>query len=285
MSEVMIRKMREGDISAVMHLKNAEGWNQTEDDWKFLLNHDPELCLIASYNHKVVGSVTAISYENHIVWIGMMLVDYDHRKRGIGNKLFRELLELLQGCRVIKLDASPAGNPIYRKFGFIEELQLQRLIANQVQQSGSVNTDCQVRPIQDSDLEMVVEIDRKILGVKRKELMHFLFQVRGAGGYLAVRDNSVMGILGTRQGSLYKQIGPVYAESKEAAMALVSTALSNVSGSPVTLDIHSANTEFRDWLYEMGFEPQRPFHRMFLEKNPDPGRVDLLYAISSPELG
>ena len=64
-----------------------------------------------------------------------MLVDRNQRNLGIGTKLFQKLLERLQGCGAIKLDASPAGNPIYRKFGFVEEFELQRLIADKLQPS------------------------------------------------------------------------------------------------------------------------------------------------------
>ena len=94
-----------------------------------------------------------------------------------------------------------------------------------------------------------------------------------------------MGILGQRLGSLYKQLGPVYAETKDVALALVSKAFQEVGGKPITVDIQSGKAEFRDWLLRMGFKEQRPFHRMYLEKNPHPGSVDQQYAITSPELG
>ena len=155
MSDLVIRQMTKADIDTAMSLKKAEGWNQTEADWEFLLHHNPELCLVGSVGNLVVGTVTAISYDNHLSWIGMMLVDRNQRNLGIGTKLFQKLLERLQGCGAIKLDASPAGNPIYRKFGFVEELELQRLIADKLQPSRFFKSDSQIRQIQDSDVENI----------------------------------------------------------------------------------------------------------------------------------
>ena len=36
-SEIKIRLLFESDIPAAMQLKEAAGWNQTEDDWRRLL--------------------------------------------------------------------------------------------------------------------------------------------------------------------------------------------------------------------------------------------------------
>ena len=70
------------DVPSAMELKEAEHWNQTEEDWNFLLKLNPDLCWVATADEKVVGTVTAINYNNHLSWVGMMLVSKQHRGRG-----------------------------------------------------------------------------------------------------------------------------------------------------------------------------------------------------------
>ena len=56
------------------------------------------------------------------------MVHPDHRGGGIGRRLMEQALEHLSGRRVVsmKLDATPAGKPLYEKLGFITELVIQR---------------------------------------------------------------------------------------------------------------------------------------------------------------
>jgi len=115
---ISIRRMLPSDIPAGMRLKTIAGWNQTEDDWKLYLSLSPEGCFCAVSGDSVVGIVTAISYEDRISWIGMMLVDPDYRRRGIATKMMQHAMAFLRSCGTIKLDATPLGKTVFDKLGF-----------------------------------------------------------------------------------------------------------------------------------------------------------------------
>jgi len=51
----------------------------------------------------------------------MVLVDPSVRGCGLGTQLLYEALDILGDMRTIRLDATPAGHPIYRKLGFVDE--------------------------------------------------------------------------------------------------------------------------------------------------------------------
>jgi hypothetical protein len=51
--------MQPGDIVNAMNLSNAEGWNQTEEDWKLLVESPQNVCLLAECNQKIIGTTTA----------------------------------------------------------------------------------------------------------------------------------------------------------------------------------------------------------------------------------
>ncbi|MCK4464298.1 MAG: hypothetical protein KAU83_01195, partial [Bacteroidales bacterium] len=67
-SPVTLRSMHYNDIDIAMHLKNAEGWNQTEKDWELLIGNPQNICLVAEYEQKVIGTATAINYSNEVAW-------------------------------------------------------------------------------------------------------------------------------------------------------------------------------------------------------------------------
>ena len=53
-AEFIIREMRPGDITGAMKLSTAEGWNQTENDWNFLIENSKNICVIAEHSDKII---------------------------------------------------------------------------------------------------------------------------------------------------------------------------------------------------------------------------------------
>ena len=61
----------------------------------------------------------------------MVLVDPQHRRRGIATRLMETALAYLdEKVAVIKLDATAEGNPVYEKFGFKTESLVERWRGN-----------------------------------------------------------------------------------------------------------------------------------------------------------
>src|SRR6266567_8723739 len=95
-SKIMrLRTMTMADISAGLGLSRIAGWNQTAADWERFLKASPGGCFAAELDGKVYGTVTTISYENRFAWIGMVLVDPQHRSKGIGTKLLEAAIKHL----------------------------------------------------------------------------------------------------------------------------------------------------------------------------------------------
>ena len=87
--------MRATDLVALMQIKNDENWNQTEEDWLFLIKSNPKCCLVAILENRVIGTVTAINYHQKLAWIGMMLVSKKYRGLGISKILLNTVIENL----------------------------------------------------------------------------------------------------------------------------------------------------------------------------------------------
>lgn len=284
-NQVQLRRMELSDMDVLMKFKNAEGWNQLEKDWALLIGYEESISLVAVLDNRIVGSVTALNYENRVAWIGMMIVDKDYRGRGIAKGLMLAVMDKLKLCESIKLDATPAGRPLYLKLGFKDEYTLYRMTSPSVAKIPFRDGSVGARKMRAGDIPLVAAFDRKVFGADRTEL---ITRLRGSCpeiAWLYKDNNSIAGFCVGRPGQNFTQIGPLNALSKEIAKVLMRSAINQLSGQAVVVDIPADKADTRDWLEANGFETIRPFERMFLRVNPHPGMINNLYLIAGPELG
>jgi GNAT superfamily N-acetyltransferase len=125
---VEIELLSESHLPGALRLTEQSQWNQTGRDWRRLLQLRPRGCFGASLGGRLVGTVTTVTYGTDLAWIGMMLVDPDFRRGGLGTRLMQTALEHLEriGVNSIKLDATPAGRPLYESMGFRPEGLIER---------------------------------------------------------------------------------------------------------------------------------------------------------------
>jgi GNAT superfamily N-acetyltransferase len=109
---IQLRSMTFDDVGLGLRLKQENGWNQTPADWARFLALQPDGCFVAEDDGVACGTVTTCIL-GPVGWIGMMLVDKQHRSRGIGRALMTHALMFLdqRGIRTIRLDSfASAGN-------------------------------------------------------------------------------------------------------------------------------------------------------------------------------
>ena len=111
-----LRPMELGDIGSALELSNAECWNQTEKDWKVLIENPENVWMMAEDGNHVIGTTTAINYSNQVAWIGMVLVDKEYRGQGVSKSLLTNIFKKLEYCKSVKLDATPQGQQVYHPF-------------------------------------------------------------------------------------------------------------------------------------------------------------------------
>ena len=284
-SPVKLRKMLLSDMDSLMRLKDAEGWNQLEKDWALLLSYKDSVNLVAVQDDYIVGTITAINYDNTVAWIGMMLVDRDYRGRGIAKRLLLEAIDKLDKCLSVKLDATPAGRPVYLKLGFIDEYTLYRMTNASVSKLPPGDASYKTEQMKPADIPEVAAFDKKVFGADRTELIRQLYKAYPELAWLIKEKRHIAGFCLGREGQNFTQIGPVYASSSNGARALIQSAIDQITGRAVVVDICAAKSELLGWLEACGFISQRPFARMYLRKNPYPGLIQNQYLISGPELG
>jgi GNAT superfamily N-acetyltransferase len=278
-----IRQMEMEDLPAAMDIKKEEGWNQTLKDWEFLLNDPSGTCLVATHQNQVVATVSAIGYDNRLAWIGMMLVRKEHRGQGLAKILMRAIMERLQDYPAIKLDATPAGFPVYARLGFVSEYTIWRMTKPPLTQPSAPIGDLPV--LVEESLQDIIAYDQKTYGVNRKQLLQYLHQQSPQSVRLAGGKKSIMGYIMGRPGTNYHQLGSLLADSTAIAIDLISPVLSQHREQPVVVDVLADQEEMITWLKAHGFTTQRELIRMYYQHNPFPGNLPQQFLISGPELG
>lgn len=284
-SEIYVRQMLPEDFEVAMALKKTEGWNQTREDWQFFLKQQPKLCLVAMAEDKTVGTVTAITYQNRLAWIGMMLVDRQYRRKGISKMLMREILDRLAGFPTIKLDATPEGRFVYQQMGFNKEYSLGRFVRKANHSVPESNLDPGVSRVSIADLPKLEKMDAPVFGASRDNVLRHLRSVFPEGAFILKEGGEMKGYLLSRKGSNYIQLGPLVAKDEVLARRLILQALAGLNNHALVLDIAANRRELIPWLENQGFEQRRELIRMYFQDNRDPGMPEKYYLIAGPELG
>ncbi len=283
---VNLRLLTIKDIGQALKLSAGENWNQTETEWKLLISHPGNICLALEAEDRIIGTATAMNYCNEVAWIGMVLVHPEFRGRGLSKKLLSTLIDRLDPSIAIKLDATPAGKPVYEKFGFMEEYRINRMVADRLMiEPSTIDHDICVSHVTFDNLFGIIEFDRKVFGAERKTLLELILKENPGCGWVAEQNGEIAGFVLGRAGRRYYHIGPLQAESEAVAEILVNYAIGNVKGRSVVLDVLNDKNELTELLKYLGFAEQRHFARMYHRRNAFPGLSQNHYLICSPEFG
>ena len=279
MHAIEIRQLFEFDIPAAMKLKEAAGWNQTEADWRRLIKLEPDGCFAAIENEQLVGTTTTTTYENELAWIGMVLVDPQHRRRGIATRLMETALAYLDGkVAVTKLDATSEGNPVYEKFGFKRESTVERW-------RGSVKSRSIWREDTAIDLNALLALDRRAFSADRSRLIKYLIDdCRISPVLVKDESGSLIGYALARAGTKAVYIGPVVTGDTAHVENLLDRVLGQLSGSNVYIDLSNECGVSSSVLSDRGFVKERDLIRMSYGSR-SVKTSPLVIAIAGPEIG
>lgn len=268
MSGPTMRRMTLNDIGRGLELCRAAKWNQVERDWRFFVEQTQAGCLVDEREGRVVGTSATLDYGGEFAWIAMVLVDPECRGQGIGTRLLEESIRILEGRKSIRLDATPAGERVYRPLGFKEEFALARY-----ERPAGEFAAAPCEEIQDQDWPWILRMDRAAFGAERQVLLQWLAE--GAPDLAMQTDG---GYCFGRHGFRFDHVGPIVARTPESAGRLLRAAMARCRREVVV----DAPVEHEATLAELGFIKQRPFLRMSLGEPPrfDPG---LNFAITGPE--
>jgi GNAT superfamily N-acetyltransferase len=271
-----IRLLAERDIQDLLALSRQAAWNQTEHDWRRLLELEPEGCFGIEREGRIVASTTVTCYGGELAWIGMVLTDRAHRGNGYAGRLMRHALECLErrGVAWIKLDATEMGRPIYARLGFEDECVVERWKRPAARWT--------IPSVRAGRYTPHYELDTEAFGCARLSLLDSLAR---AGAAAVDGEGYAM----QRPGAVAPYFGPCVARSGNAAEMLLLGVLYEHRSSDIFWDVLAGNQDAVRLARKYGFEPVRRLVRMAKRGREGAAPVQpsdsLVYAIAGFEYG
>ena len=269
------------DVAGGLALSAAAGWNQTAEDWQLFIEQGHAIGFRTA-SGTLVATAAASVYGGALGWISMALVAPEWRHRGLASLLLESCVKRLQAAHVTPvLDATPAGEPVYRHLDFRSGFELERWQGTAPPGAQASMASEDVRTADPCDLDAIATLDQAASGIGRRALLQAFLARRGTRVWMA-GDRS--GFVVAREGRIATQIGPLAARDPSGAIALLVTALRAVAG-PVFLDVPKRWSELAAWLEQAGFARQRPYLRMSLGSAAPLVCGDRMFVLAGPEFG
>jgi GNAT superfamily N-acetyltransferase len=254
----------------------ASNWNQVADDWA-LFHAEGRIHVVRDEAGRIVasGAVLPMGAPGQVAWISMILVLPALRGQGLGRAVFDQCLrEVRAQGRVAMLDATPAGEALYRQFGFEALWRLTRWRREARVPAASALNDATPA------IDTLAAPDAQALGFQRPGV---LGQIARRPTTRCVRTGDALALV--RAGRTAHQVGPLLSASEAAAAQVLTKAADSLPGA-VYIDVPDDRPLLRATLQAAGFQPQRGFARMALAgpgQTPPAGQRAFLHAIAGPE--
>lgn len=252
-------------------------WNQTPHDLA-VFSLLGTLYVVRDQQNDIIASGAVLPMGETAAWISLILVAPHARGQGLGRAIFEHCLNAVQDMgRTAMLDATPAGEALYAKFGFEPLWRLTRWQRGAIIDAvpGEPSTLSKTAP----SFNYLAAKDAEALGFLRTLLLSDLAMRHGSQ---VKEQNQAFTIV--RAGRIARHIGPLLANHESAAAALLRT-IANSEPGPLFIDVPDARPLMRQQLIAAGFTEQRGFARMARGSSIPSGETAFIHAIAGPEFG
>jgi GNAT superfamily N-acetyltransferase len=241
----------------------------------------PDGYFLAELDGNPVGMVGTTVYPS-FAYVGMMAVLTTYQRQGIGLALMEYLLDWLDRQKVpmVLLDASPSGQSLYERLGFVAYKNVEILQRS----AGQPFFPCpkSIRPVSVSDLDRLSVDDTNAFGGDRSRVLCLLLETYPGRAFL-FPDRS-----GQINGYLFAQanrLGPWVMQTGEDAEELLQAALSLPYAGPISVAVPEENAGAFPLLKRYGFEPIRVNRHMGRGSGAPAGERGKIFGQTSLSLG
>jgi GNAT superfamily N-acetyltransferase len=270
-----IRTLTLAEVETLIGWAGVEGWNPGLDDAAAFHVADPQGFFGAFVDDQMVAGISAVAYDRSYGFIGLYICHPAWRGQGHGKAVWDAAMAYL-GTRTIGLDAVPEQRANYATMGFAAAHDTVRMTSDRNTRTvGHIAVDAAPE-----DRGAIVSLDRMCFPAPREAFLdiwiappHRVVVTRNGG--------TISGFAVSRRCLIGSKIGPVLADSVEAALAMIA---SLASDAPISIDVPTNQTELLDRLAGLGYAPGFATTRTYRGPAPilDQHR---LFGITSLELG
>jgi len=276
-----VRKMTEEDLQYAVQLTDTKGWNLVEEDFKFMLNLEPEGCFLLLDDSTRIGIIASISLGK-IGWFGNLIIEKKHQRKGAGSILVHRVTDYLtsRNVEVVGLYSYVDAVPFYERLGFKYDSDF---IILEGKASTSV-VEASVKAVKAEDFHNIIDYDSSCLNASRKKLLEAIFHNANNLCYSSIEDGQVLGYIMAKVYDGWAEAGPLICDRKrgDVAISLLRTVLNRLEGSNVSFYVPKKESTILNFLKKSGINERFHVARMFLKPI---SLKDCIYIAESLERG
>ncbi|MGY3035328.1 RimJ/RimL family protein N-acetyltransferase [Bradyrhizobium sp. USDA 4354] len=280
MSDLQIRSLRPEEITVAVDWAAAEGWNPGLADAACFAIPDVQGFFVGEIDGEPVATVSCVNYDDRFAFLGFYIVRERFRGAGHGLRIWNAAIAHA-GTRVIGLDGVVAQQDNYKKSGF------QLAYAN-IRYGGVMaappKPSAEVVALGKIPFAIVEADDATVFPSRRSAFLRAWINTPGHVGRALQRDGRLAAWGVIRPCRTGYKIGPLVADDRAAAEAVVQALLGSASGGEVFLDVPAVNPAAIALAEELGLKPVFETARMYTGPIP-PLRIDRIFGVTSFELG
>ena len=281
---IQIRRMTKSELAVALSWAKDEGWNPGRDFVAYTRTMKDFLVLLKE--GEMAGCILIYRYADHLVFIGLFIVNKKFRGQGLGKILWNTAMKTLHSVPR-GLYAVRAQVDRYKSWGFSEQYTCKRWeLLGTVQETVSIQTrDCLTNP---RFYNAFVDYDYSLWKTKRSTFWEALINQNNTRAFVSLdKSEKVSGYAAIRPCQDGYRVGPLYANNFESAKYLMQSLLSSVPNhSKLILDASTNNhfhQSFADF-FNLEENQNADTIAMFSEGY-QPEHATKCYALTSLEIG
>lgn len=232
------RPMRRDEIDIAADWAAAEGWNPGQHDATCFHAADAGGFLVGLLGDEPVATISVVRYGPSFGFLGFYIVRPDQRGRGFGLQVWQAGMARLAG-RTVGLDGVIAQQDNYRRSGFV---LAHRNIRHEGVANGEAGPDADIVALATRPWPEVAAFDQRMFGTARDAFLRAWVAQPGTTALALVQGGTLKGYGVIRPCRAGHKIGPLFADSAEAAGRLFAALQARVPrGTPLYLDTPEVN--------------------------------------------
>jgi ribosomal protein S18 acetylase RimI-like enzyme len=276
--QIAITPMSRQEVDVAVDWARQEGWNPGIHDAECFYSTDMTGFYATRLKGEIVGTISIVKYPQDFAFVGFIIVRPDLRGKGIGTLMYHFMQDSSKGFTA-GLDGVLQMQATYERLGFKFAHKNIRYAGTA---KGKLSPNCVL--IREADFEAVVDFDAKHFFTARPAFLRCWLYQKDAHAYMV--QNQVGEICGygvIRKCFVGHKVGPLFADTHEAAAALLDSLMSTVVGQEVFLDVPEPNTSAVTLAEKLGMKPVFSTVRMYTKQAPNLP-LENIYGITSFEL-
>jgi ribosomal protein S18 acetylase RimI-like enzyme len=277
------------DIASIYELCKIEHWNYSLKMIERLIAYEPNGCFVAEVKGGFAGQVFSIDYGT-VGWIGVLIVNESHRRKGIGSLLMKQAMRHLlnSDTETIRLEAVPEIAHLYHKLGFVDEFYSLRFLGDSRRKKLPVRVS--IRRMSEDEIFRIAGFDKKYFGGDRTRVLRRLYQDSPELCFFSQKASKINGYIISYEMENGYRIGPWVCNPRSmnaqlVAQSLLLTCMNNIeNNTKLYVGVPEVSNIAISLLHYLDFKMVSKSIHMYFGKRPQKRPAGIL-SISGPENG